>query len=135
MPVQDYIARVTKINDYLTKFPPVTQGRNATNLPKNKLLDLLESGIPLKGQRKMQVQNFEPTAGTLHNFQDFCERLGSALEDPPADNKSNKTSRQEKENKKCCQKKSNIKDKKHYYTLYGHNPTHSTKECRTLKQK
>ena len=48
----------------------------------------------------MKVQTFEPTAGTLRDFQDFCKHLESALDDPPADNKSNKTSGQEKGNKK-----------------------------------
>ena len=79
MPIWDYIARVLEINDYLEEFPPVTTGRNATKLPDNKLLDLLEFGIPIKWQRQMQVQNFEPTAGTLQELQDFCERLEAAL--------------------------------------------------------
>ena len=82
----------------------------------------------------MQVQNVKPTAGTLHDFQDFCERLESTLDDPPADNKSNKMSGQEKGNKKLCHNKNNDKDKNQFCMLHGHNPTHSTKQCRTLKK-
>ena len=55
---------------------------NTTKLLDNKLLDLLEFGIPIKWHRKMQVQHFEPTARTLQNFQDFCKRLESALDEP-----------------------------------------------------
>ena len=97
MPVQDYIAQVTEINN--------------TKLPDNEILDLLEFRIPIKWQRQMQVQNFKPTSGTLRDFQDFCDRLEAALDDPPADNKSNKTSKKEKDNKKHCQNHNNDKEK------------------------
>ena len=106
---------------------------NANKLPDNELLDLLDFEIPIKWQRQMQVQNFEPTAGTLRDFQYFCERLESALDNQVTDDKSNKTSGQGKGSKKCHQNNSN-KDKKHFYMLHGHNPTHSTKQCRTLKK-
>ena len=96
MPVQEYIACVIEINNYLEEFPPLITGGNATKLPYNELLDLLEFGIPIKWQRQIQVQNFEPTSKTLRKLQDFCKRLESAFDDPPANNKSNKTSRQEK---------------------------------------
>ena len=58
MPVQDYIAQVIEINNYLEEFPPTIVGRNATKLPDNELLDLLEFRIPIKWQQQMQVQNF-----------------------------------------------------------------------------
>ena len=45
MPVQEYIAQVIKINDYLEEFRPTIVGGNATKLPDNDLLDLLEFGI------------------------------------------------------------------------------------------
>ena len=76
-----------------------------TKLPDDKLLDVLEFGIPIKWKWKIQDQNFKPIAGILRDFQDFCEHLESALDDPPADNKSNKTSGQEKGNKKTPSEK------------------------------
>ena len=113
-----------QIKDYLEESPPVIADKNATKLPDNELLDLLEFGIPIKWQQQMQVQNFEPTVGTLHNFQN-CEYLESALDDPPADNRSNKTPGQEKGNKKRRQNNNNNKDKKNFCMLHGHKPTHS----------
>ena len=47
MPVQDYIACVTEINNYLTKSPLFIAGGNATKLLDKKLLDLLEFRIPI----------------------------------------------------------------------------------------
>ena len=82
MPMQEYIAQVIKINDYLKEFLPTIVGRNATKLLEEELLDLLEFRIPIKWQRQMQVQNFGPTARTLQDFQDFCEHLESALDKP-----------------------------------------------------
>ena len=93
MLVQDYITRVIKINDYLAEFPPTIVGGDAVKLPDNKLLDLLEFGIPINWQRQMQVQNFEPMAGTLRDFQYFCKHLESALDKPVTDKLSNKNFR------------------------------------------
>ena len=119
MLVQDYIARVIKINDYLAEFPPPTiVGGNAIKLPDDELLDLLDFRITIKWQRQMQVQNFKLTAGTLRDFQDFCERLESALNKPVTDNKSKKMSGQEKGNKKRCHN-NNDKDKNHFCMLHG----------------
>ena len=134
MPVREYIARVIEINNYLEEFPPVTIGGNATKLPDDELLDLLEFGIPIKWQRQMQVQNFEPTAGTLREFQDFCERLEIALDDNGADPKPKQTAEKEKGNKKRRRNNRNDEDSKHYCMLHGHNPTHTTEQCRTLKK-
>ena len=53
MRVQEYIARVIKINNYLKEFLPTIVGRNATKLPDDELLDLLECGIPIKWQRQI----------------------------------------------------------------------------------
>ena len=100
MQVRDYIARVIEINDYLEEFPPTTVNGNATKLPDDELLDLLEFRIPIKWQRQMQVQNFVPTAGTLREFQDFCERLEAALDEIPADPQPKQTSEKGKGNKK-----------------------------------
>ena len=135
MPVQEYITRVIEINDYLKEFPPVTTGGNATKLPDDELLDLLEFGIPIKWQRQMQNQNFKPAVGTLCEFQDFCERLESTLEDSGADPKPKQVSNKEKGNKKCRQNSPHKENKKHYCMLHGQNSTHTTEQCQTLKRR
>ena len=62
MTAKDYIARVCKINSYLTAFP-TKPGRQATKLPTDKLLDLLEFGVPLRWQQAMHLHGFEPQEG------------------------------------------------------------------------
>ena len=81
MIAKDYIARVCKINSYLTAFP-TEPGRQATKLPTNKLLDLLEFGVPLRWQRSTHLHVFKPQEQTIKDFMTFCKRLESSLEDP-----------------------------------------------------
>ena len=105
MLVHKHIACVIEINNYLKDFPPAIVGGNTTKIPDNELMDLLEFGIPIKWQHKIQVQNFEPMSRTLRDFQDFCKQLETALEDLPADNKPKQASGQEKGIKKLyCNK-------------------------------
>ena len=51
MLVQEYIARVIEINNYLEEFLPTIIGGNSIKLSDNKLLDLREFGISIKWQR------------------------------------------------------------------------------------
>ena len=55
-----------EINDYLTEFPPTVVGGDSTKIVDDELLDLLEFRILISWQRQMQIQNFVPTAGTIH---------------------------------------------------------------------
>ena len=82
----------------------------------------------------MQVQNVEPTAGTLQHFQDFCEHLESALDKPVTGDKSNKTSKEKSNKKRHRNHNNNDKWKKTLCMLNGDNPIHSTEKCRTLKK-
>ena len=118
MPVPEHIAQVIKINNYLEEFLPTMLGGNATKLPDNELLDLLDFGTPTKWQQQMQVQNFKPTAKTLQDFQDFCKHLDSALDNQVTDNKSNKMSR-EKNNKKIHRNNKNNKGKRTFACCLG----------------
>ena len=81
----------------------------------------------------MQVQNLEPTAGTLQDFQNFCEPVESVLDKLVTDDKSNKMSRENINKKRRCNNNDD-EGKKHFCMLHGHNPTHGTKQCRTLKK-
>ena len=115
-------------------FPPTIVGRDAIKLPDDKLLDLLEFGIPIKWQRQMQVQKFEPTAGTLRKFQDFCKRLESALDEySVVQDETSKKPSGHKKGKKKRRQNTNDEDLK-FCMLHGKNPTHTTEQCRTLKR-
>ena len=42
--------------------------------------------------------------------------------------------RRKKTNECCCDNKNNKGSKKSFCMLHGHNPTHSTEQCHTLKK-
>ena len=86
MTAKDYIARVCKLNSYLTAFF-TKSGRHATK-PTDELLDLLEFGVLLRWQQAMHLHGFEPQEGTIKAFATFCKRLESLLEEPASKNKA-----------------------------------------------
>ena len=48
MATKDYVAQVVELNNLLTRFPATNPNLPATKLPDDKLLNLLEFGVPLK---------------------------------------------------------------------------------------
>ena len=46
MKIKEYVSRVVEINNYLLQFHPSVPLGNSEKLPNNKLLELLEFGIP-----------------------------------------------------------------------------------------
>ena len=95
MTAKDYIAMVYKINSYLTAFL-TKPGREATKLPTDELLDLLEFGVPLRWQRAMHLHGFEPQEGTIKDFATFCKCLESSLEDLESEPHKNRLFQQRK---------------------------------------
>jgi len=56
-------------------------------LPKNKILDIAEFGVPNMWQRTKVLQGFDPTVHTVKKFTEFCGKLkfakGFNLNDKP----------------------------------------------------
>ena len=57
--IKKYVARVVEINEYLVQFPPKTIIRNSNKIPEDKLLELLNFGIPLKWRNHLHLQNYK----------------------------------------------------------------------------
>ena len=99
MLAKDYIARMCKINSYLTAFL-TNSGRESSKLPTDELLDILEFGVSLKWQNAMYLHGFEPQEGLIKDFANFCKRLEFALEDTELkSNKKTNSSGKEKDKK------------------------------------
>eukprot|EP00957_Ditylum_brightwellii_P098092 7473038-Ditylum_brightwellii.AAC.1 len=57
--MKEWVARVTKLKSYLKDFPK--NNRNLTQLlDADKLLDILEYGVPVRWCREFTVQGFDP---------------------------------------------------------------------------
>ena len=54
--VKDFVEQVVTINKLLTRFPDSSPTVSAAKIPDNKILDLLESAMPITWQRHMVLQ-------------------------------------------------------------------------------
>ena len=72
MTTREYIACMNEINRYLTLFPPFNCNQQ---LAKNKVLDLLEFGIPSIWQQEFWHQGWDPIKHSVIKFTEFCEHL------------------------------------------------------------
>eukprot|EP00957_Ditylum_brightwellii_P103099 7857126-Ditylum_brightwellii.AAC.1 len=74
--VKEWVAQVTKLNTYLKDFP-AHKGNPTQPLNADKLLDILEYGVPVRWSREFTVQGFNPVDQGLQKFVEFCTRLES----------------------------------------------------------
>eukprot|EP00957_Ditylum_brightwellii_P042132 3190937-Ditylum_brightwellii.AAC.1 len=74
--MKEQVAQVSELNSYLKDFP--AHNRNAIQpLNADKLLDILEYGVPAKWCREFTVQRFDPVDQGLQKIVEFCNPLES----------------------------------------------------------
>eukprot|EP00957_Ditylum_brightwellii_P210961 15365608-Ditylum_brightwellii.AAC.1 len=71
IPICKWIARVVKLNNYLTKFP-ISVGLKARKLEQEELLEVLENGIPTLWKFQMDKEGFNASSSTLKGFTKTC---------------------------------------------------------------
>eukprot|EP00957_Ditylum_brightwellii_P023362 1763172-Ditylum_brightwellii.AAC.1 len=59
MTVKEWVAQVSELNGYLKDFP-AHNGNRIHPLDDDKLLDILEYGVPALWHREFTVQGFDP---------------------------------------------------------------------------
>eukprot|EP00957_Ditylum_brightwellii_P029630 2239088-Ditylum_brightwellii.AAC.1 len=94
-------------------------------LDDNKVLDILEYGVPAPWRREFTVQGFDPVDQGLRKFVEFCTHLESCEPsmDKPKDKKFPRSQTAGESKAK----------KKFYCNMHGHNKTHNTEVCFELK--
>ena len=72
--MKEWVTWVLELNGYLKNFP--AHNRNTIQpLDKDKLLDILEYGVPALWHREFTVQGFDPVDQGLQKFVEFCTCL------------------------------------------------------------
>eukprot|EP00957_Ditylum_brightwellii_P040042 3030333-Ditylum_brightwellii.AAC.2 len=71
VPVCKWIARVVKLNDYLTEFP-MPMGVKAKKLEQEELLEVLENRIPTSWTFQTDKEGFDASSSTLKDFTKTC---------------------------------------------------------------
>eukprot|EP00957_Ditylum_brightwellii_P024400 1842166-Ditylum_brightwellii.AAC.1 len=69
--VHKWIARVIKLNNYLTEFPTLT-GIEANKLEDEEILDVLENRIPTFWLFQMDKEGFDASSSTIKRFMETC---------------------------------------------------------------
>eukprot|EP00957_Ditylum_brightwellii_P191459 14576894-Ditylum_brightwellii.AAC.2 len=75
MTVKEWVAWVLELNEYLKDFP--AQNRSKIQpLNEDKIMDILEYGVPVSWRREFTIQGFDQVDQGLKYFVEFCTRLG-----------------------------------------------------------
>eukprot|EP00957_Ditylum_brightwellii_P048455 3676860-Ditylum_brightwellii.AAC.1 len=74
MTVKEWAAQVSELNRYLNDFPIYNRNR-IQPLNDDKLLDILEYGVPVSWRRELTVQGLNPVDQGLRKCVEFCTRL------------------------------------------------------------
>jgi hypothetical protein len=74
MSTKQFATQICKLNAYLPLFPASTPGGPAMAcLDDDKIVHLMEYGIPRSWQREMIEHDFDLVISTIPDFANFCE--------------------------------------------------------------
>eukprot|EP00957_Ditylum_brightwellii_P098491 7503322-Ditylum_brightwellii.AAC.1 len=127
-----YMQRNLQLGREMTDFP--AHNRNCIQpLNKDKLLDILEYGVPVPWHIEFTVKGFDPVDQGLRKSVEFCTclELCEPIMDKPKDKKSPKSENAGK--RKADTPTRPAGKKKFYCNMHGLNKTHGTEDCFDLK--
>ena len=134
MNIRMYCARFAELNKYLESFPPYAGASQC--LPQDEVLERLEFAIPNSWQKQMVLQGLNTLDHTVEEFLEFCEQMefGEEVYDSSyASQKANTKTGAKDTGSKQSAGNSSKKRKTKYCLYHGQNSTHTTDECKVLK--
>jgi len=78
MPVQAFVDRMSELNGYLKRFPPLAAGEQATSFTNSDFMDVLFNALPRSWQGEAKKQGFEPYANTVEDFKKHFKNFEDA---------------------------------------------------------
>ena len=129
-------AAINRLNNALPLFPG---GSELSKFTEPQISELSEWSLPPTWQAKFDLDGYIPTLGTKTRLIEACEAI--ERNETIADNESNKKGKKKhpekskNENSVSAQGKGEGKKKKFFCTEHGYNPTHSTSNCWTIKNR
>ena len=138
MSIQDYVARVVEMNEYLPLMPEIG-GKEPDKLPEDELLELLEFSLPEKWQVAMLLQDFDPADHSLEEFVAFCTRLEMAYDDTSkegCDRDDTERALQKRKAKRKRDRKDSDSEEEPGCVMHGPKSVcgHVTRQCRAIKK-
>eukprot|EP00957_Ditylum_brightwellii_P144169 10984958-Ditylum_brightwellii.AAC.1 len=124
------------MNGYLKDFP-VHNESPTQPLDVDKILDILEYGVPVSWRREFTVQEFDPVDQNLQKFVEFCTRLElcePSKGKPKGEKPSKPKTTGKRKAKVSTMPTSPAHKSKFYCKMHEHNKTHDTEDCFELKR-
>ena len=130
-------ASINRLNNALPFFPNATEASKFSDV---ELIGLLEWSLPVTWRAKFDLDGYIPTSHSKAKLIEACEaieRSEIALEKPSKDESSqnHKLVKNVAARNGAPPAKKQKSVSKHYCTEHGQNPTHSTADCWTLKNR
>jgi hypothetical protein len=133
MKIRTYVNHLVRINnDELKLLPPFS---NTQHMTEEELIDIVVYGLPKSWVKEMDRQDFDPFRyNQVYMLVDFCERLESAEDFHPTEQKKNSTTSNNNNKKsKSTTTKEKPKDSEKWCE-YHESTTHNTAECSVVKR-
>ena len=141
MTVKAFTTRLVQLNEYLTYFPPDTEGQVVDKLPLDDVKEILYHAMPNSWKKEMTKQGYNYISHSLDKicefFQTRCENLESPVE--TATTKKKKSSKKKKvkisetSDYSSAESETEAPSKKKHCLLHGW-CGHVTKDCNDLKE-
>jgi len=139
MKVRDYFTHLNRINtEEIPYLPPY--GGQTQALSDDEISDILLFGVPKSWIREMDRQGKDPVYMTTVDLVLFLEQIELAEDYAPGqqsngnNNNKSKKGKKGKSNQKGGSNNDKGGDGDYYCIMHGNNNTHSTDDCRTIKQ-
>jgi hypothetical protein len=78
MPVQAFVDRMSELNSYLKRFPPLAAGEQATSFTNSDFMDVLFNALPRSWQGEAKKQGFEPYENSVEDFKKYFKNFEDA---------------------------------------------------------
>jgi len=132
-------ASINCLNNALPFFPT---GSESSKFTEVEIIGLLEWSLPAPWRAKFDLDGYIPTLHSKTRLIEACEAIErnelvletKSKEETSHSNKATKRSSAKASNKPG-EKQQQSRNTKHYCSEHGHNPTHSTADCWTLKNR
>ena len=126
MKISHLVARLTELNDQLTKYPYAT---DSSKLSEDEIKEILEFAIPNRWKKQMTLQRFHVYTKTLPQVVEFCKDMEDYEKQNPDENPSAKTevSKTGTTSTKRKRKLDNLP------VCIIHGPGHATEDCKKIQ--
>ena len=129
-------AAINRLNNSLPFFPG---GSLSSKFTDAEIVELLEWSLPPTWRAKFDLDGYIPTLDTKSRLIEACEAIerNETIAENESDKKSkkNKAGKSKNENSGPAKGKGEGKKNTHFCTEHGHNSTHGTSDCWTIKNR